>query len=121
VAAAGVVDHDDLARVVGRVEECVRDARWQVAERPFAAVECLSADPDLVLASKDVNRFLLFVVDVKRRTASWCDLDDEVVEGAAGLLPRDLEDEVASWAGLESQSFVWPEDLCLGPVFSDDA
>jgi hypothetical protein len=74
-------------------------------------VECLFADPDFVLAPEDVDRFLLLVVDVEWRATPWCDLDDEVVEGAAGVLPGDLEDEISSAAGLESQSFVRCEDL----------
>lgn len=30
------------------------------------------------MAPKDVDRFLLLVVDVERRATLWCDLDDEV-------------------------------------------
>ncbi len=62
--SAGGVDDDDFARVVGRVEECVWDARRQVGEAAFVAVECLLADPDRVSASQDVDRLFLSVVDV---------------------------------------------------------
>ncbi len=53
------------------------------------------------------------MVDVERRPTLWSDFDGEVVERAAGVLAGDLEDEVASRAGLESQSFAWGQNLGL--------
>src|SRR5690242_7796108 len=50
VAAAGGVDNDDLARVVGQVEESVRDARGEIGEASVLDVEYLGADLDLVAA-----------------------------------------------------------------------
>ena len=46
------------------------------------------------------------VVDVERRPAVRSDLDDEVVERAAGVVAGDLEDEIAAGAGLQSQAVV---------------
>jgi hypothetical protein len=51
---------------------------------------------DLVAALQNVDRLLLLVVDMQGRATVRCDLDDEVVEGATGVLAGDLEDEVTS-------------------------
>jgi hypothetical protein len=45
-----------------------------------------------------MDRLLLAVVDVKRRSAVGLDLDDEVVERAGGLVPGELEQEIAPGA-----------------------
>jgi hypothetical protein len=42
------------------------------------------------------------VVDVERRAAMRRNLDDEVVEGAPGVVTGDLEDEIAAGAGLQA-------------------
>ena len=54
---------------------------------------------------------LLAVVDVQRRAAVGRDLDDEIVEGAAGVVAGDLEDEVAAGARPEPEPFVGCEEL----------
>ena len=80
----------------------MRDTRWEVGEAALLACGSLVADLDLVAPLQSVDRLLLLVVDVERRPTLRSDLDDEVVEGAAGVLAGDLEDEISSWAGLES-------------------
>ena len=98
VPAAGRVHHDDLGRRVGQVQEGVWDLGRQVREAAFIEFEGLFADPDLEAPAQDVDRLLLLVVDVQRGPAVWGDFDREVVEGAAGVLSGDLEDEVSSRA-----------------------
>src|ERR1043166_616418 len=44
------------------------------------------------------------------RAAVGGDLDDEIVEGAAGVVAGDLEDEVAAGAGLEPEPLVGCEE-----------
>jgi hypothetical protein len=44
------------------------------------------------------------MMDMKRRPAFGCDFDDEIVEGPAGIFPRNLENEISAWTGLEFQS-----------------
>jgi hypothetical protein len=106
MASAGRVDDDDLTRVIREVEERVRDAGRKVGEASFSQVERLVPDLDLVAAGEDVDRLLLVMVDMERRSAVRRDLDDEVVEGPAGVLSGDLEDEIPPGAGLESQPLV---------------
>ena len=57
-----------------------------------------------------MDRLLLPVVDVQGRAAVRCNLDDEVIECAAGVLAGDFEDEVTSGAGLEPKALVWGEN-----------
>jgi hypothetical protein len=47
VAAAGGVDDDELAVVVGQVEECVREAPGEIGEAALRDLECLVADRTL--------------------------------------------------------------------------
>ena len=79
----------------------MRDTRREVGETTLVDRERLVADLDFEAPFERVDCLLLFVVDVERRPALLTDLDDEVVESAAGVLPGDLEDEISSWAGLK--------------------
>ena len=54
---------------------------------------------------------LLAVMDVQGRAAVGGDLDDEVVEGATGVVAGELEDKIAAWSGLESAPLVGREEL----------
>jgi hypothetical protein len=45
-----------------------------------------------------MDGLFLLVVYVERRTAMRRDLDDEVVERPAGVLARDLKDQIAAGA-----------------------
>src|SRR5215467_8263005 len=103
MASAGGVDDDDLTRLIREVEERVWDTGREVGEASFSEAERLVADLDLVGAGEDVDRLLLMVVHMKRRSAVRCDLDDEVVESLAGVLSGDLEHEIAPRARLESK------------------
>ena len=70
------------------------------AKPPLLEHVLFVADANLEAAGEDVDRLLLRVVDVERRPAVRRHLHDEVVEGAAGLVAGDLEDEVTPGAGL---------------------
>ena len=98
---------------IGQVQESVRDLRRQVREAALIELEELVADPDLEAPLQDMDRLLLLVVHVQRGSAFRRDFDGEVVEGAAGVLSGDLEDEISSRAGLQPQAFVWCEDRVL--------
>ena len=110
VPATGRVHHDDLARLIGQVQERVGDLRWQVGKAALIELEELVADPDLEAPRQDMDRLLLLVVHVQRGSAFRRDFDCEVVKGAAGVLSGDLEDEVSSRARLQPQAFVWRQN-----------
>ena len=61
-------------------------------EREAALFEhCLFVpDAHLEAPGEDVDRLFLRVVDVEWRPAVRCDLDDEVIERAAGVVAGDL-------------------------------
>ena len=73
------------------------------AKPPFSSTGLFVPDAHLEAAGEDVDRLFLRVVDVERRPAVRRDLDDEVVERAAGVVAGDLEDEIAAGAGLEAE------------------
>jgi hypothetical protein len=106
VPATGRVDDHDLAGLVGQVQECVRHARREVGEPALREAERLVADLNLEPSPQDVDGLLLPVMYVQGRPAVRRDLDDEVVEGAAGLVAGDLEDEIAAGPGLKPEPFV---------------
>ena len=87
--------------------------RRQVGKAALVELEELLADPDLEPPGQDMDRLLLPVVHVQRGPAFRRDFDGEVVEGAAGVLSGDLEDEVSSRAGLQPQALVWRQDRVL--------
>ena len=94
-------------RLVGQVEERVRDPGGQIREAPLLQMEELVADPDLEAPLQDLDRLLLAVVDMKRGPALGRHFDDEVVKGATCVLTGDLEDEISPWTRLEAQAFAW--------------
>src|SRR5207247_6173226 len=104
VSAPRRIDDDDLARFVGQVQEGVGYLRWQVGEPALVAVEDPVADPDLVAALENVDSLFLLVVYVEGRPAPGRHLDQEEVEGAAGVLSRDFEDQVATRSRLQPQT-----------------
>jgi hypothetical protein len=118
VAAAGCVDDDDLARLIGQVQEGMREPGRQVGEAAFLELEGLVADLDLEAPAEDVDRLLPRVVDVQRGAAVRRDFDGEVVEGATGVLAGDLEDEVSSGAGLQPQAVMCGRTLCSAVVLA---
>ena len=74
-----------------------------MGEAALLELEDVLTDLDLVPASQNVDRLFLLVVNMQRRTAVWRDLDDEVVEGATGVVAGDLENEIATGPGLEAK------------------
>jgi len=113
VPAARRVHHNNLARLIGQVQEGVRDPGREIGEATLLAAEDLVADPDLLQAFQNVDGLLLLVVNMQWGTASRRDLDDEVVEGPIRVLARDLEDEVPAGTGPESQSLAKTQNLVL--------
>src|SRR5262249_38509173 len=111
VAAAGRVDDDDLGGLLGQVQERVWQARRQIGEAPALERVQLVPDPDLEAPAEDVDRLFLPAGAVQRRTAMRWDLDDEVVECAAGVVARELEHEIAPRPGLKAQPLVRRQDL----------
>ena len=81
------------------------------AKPPFSSTASSSPTRTLKRPGEDVDRLLLRVMDVERRAAVRRDLDDEVVERAAGVVAGDLEDEIAAGAGLQAQAVVGSEEL----------
>ena len=69
MAPAGCVHNDDARRLAGQVEERVWDTRWEVRKPTGVERELIVADPHLEAAGQDVNRLLLPVMNMERRTA----------------------------------------------------
>ncbi len=71
----------------------------------------LVGDANLESAGEHVKRLLLAVMDVQGRAAVGGDIDEEVVEGATGVVAGELEDKIAARPGLESAPLVGREEL----------
>ena len=106
VPAARGEDHDQFAGFVGEVQERVRLAGRQVGKAARLDDEALLADLDLEATVDGVEGLVLVVMDVQGWAAMGRDFADEVIEGAAGVLAGDLEDEVSARAGLQAQALL---------------
>jgi len=74
--------------------------------KPPASRTFLLAHPDLEAAALDVDGLVAVVVHVQRRPSVRRDLADEVVDRAAGVLARDLEDQVPARTRRKTHSLV---------------
>ena len=105
IASPGRVHDDHLGGLVGEVEEGVRQTGGHERETASLQYLLLVVYANLEAAGENVERLLLLMMDMKRRTAVRCDFHHEVVEGSGRVVAGDLEDEVAPGAGLQPQPF----------------
>jgi len=70
----------------------------------WAAVENFVATPDFVLTFQSMDRFVLPVVDMQRRTAMRRDPNDKIIECPTSIIASNLENEISAGARLEDQS-----------------
>ncbi len=92
--------------MIGEVQESVRAAGGEVRKPAAFERVFLIADPHLETTAQDVDGLVLVVVDVERRSTVRRDLAEEVVKRVPGVLAREFEHEISSWAGLEAESLV---------------
>src|SRR5689334_3161262 len=94
MAAAGRVHHDDLAWLVGDIQESVGNLRREVGKAAFVAVEQGLTNPNLEPSFDHMDRLLLSVVDMQGRTSMRRDPDHKVIEGSIRVVTCHLEDEI---------------------------
>ena len=92
----------------------MRDLRREIRKAALVKSEDLILDPDLEPSFEHMDRLLLRVVHVERWAAVRCDLDDEVVQGAGGVISGELEDEVAARTRLQAKAVVGAENDVSG-------
>ena len=97
VASTRNIDDENFARLIRQIKESVRNLRRQVRKTAFLTFEGLLADLDLESPIQNVERFFLFVVNMQRRTASWRDFHDGIVEGTASIVAGYLKNEYPGW------------------------
>src|SRR5262245_18519356 len=69
--------HDALARLIAHVHEGMTRPHRDMHEAPSLAAEHVIVDLHFVLALREVDRFVLVVVDVQRRTALRSNTEQE--------------------------------------------
>src|SRR5690242_5542015 len=105
MAAAWCVDDDDLAWLIGEIQECVRDLRRKIGEATFVAIEQGLANPNFEPSLDHMNRLLLAVVDMQGWTTMRRDSDHKIIEGSVRVITCHLEDEIPAGTRLEGQAF----------------
>src|SRR5690242_11348848 len=110
VSSARRVDDDDLARLISKVQESVRDFRRHIGKAAFGQVEDLVANADFELALQNEDRLLLHMVNMQWGASVRRDSDHKIIEGPTRIFARHLEGKVPSRTGLKGQTFVFSQD-----------
>src|SRR5512140_1595094 len=115
MAAARCVDHNELAALIGQVEEGMRNLGWQIGKAPLVDVMDRVADADLEATFQHVDGFFLKMMHMQGRPAMRGHFNNKIVKGAILIFTRDFENQVPAWPRLKPQTFACTQnDLLAG-------